>query len=123
MLSAPSYDGLVSLPSFLNRGCLQELMGCEVLPPPTLLLRSAVPSPTILRFACGCFSHTTLPPPSLPQAKTEFMISTMEAKENFFLYALEESTCLMRFICNGNRPWTMNVSQGAQAGGPLVCGA
>ena len=34
-------------------------------------------------------------------------------------YALEDTSCMNRFCLNGLRPWTMNVSQGADAGGPL----
>ena len=49
-------------------------------------------------------------------------MATLENRENFFLYALEDTSCMNRFICGGNRPWTMNVTQGAQAGGPLVRG-
>jgi len=49
-------------------------------------------------------------------------MATLENQENFFLYALEDTACMHRFICGPNRPWTMNVTQGAQAGGPLVRG-
>ena len=35
-------------------------------------------------------------------------------------YALEDTSCINRFICPGFREWEFNVSSGAQAGGPLV---
>jgi len=54
------------------------------------------------------------------EAKSEFLISTLENKDNAFMYALEDTTCLNRFICNNFRKWTMNVTQGNQAGGALV---
>jgi len=54
------------------------------------------------------------------EAKTEFQISTMENKENFILYALEDTSCINRFICSNYRSWVMNVSSGAAAGGPLI---
>ena len=54
------------------------------------------------------------------EAKTEFKIATMENQQGDFLYALEDTSCMNRFICGGNRPWEINVTQGAEAGGPLV---
>lgn len=39
---------------------------------------------------------------------------------NNLRYALEESSCINRFLCGQNRPWKLSVSQGAVAGGVLV---
>jgi hypothetical protein len=53
-------------------------------------------------------------------AKSEFLISTLEAKENFFLYALENSSWILRFVCGSNRPWEIIVSEGSAVGGADV---
>ena len=44
----------------------------------------------------------------------------MENQQGDFLYALEDTSCMNRFICGPNRPWEINVTQGAEAGGPQV---
>ena len=44
----------------------------------------------------------------------------MENQQGDFLYALEDTSCMNRFILGSIRPWEMNVTQGAEAGGPLV---
>ena len=54
------------------------------------------------------------------EAKSEFLISTMENRQNFFLYALEDTSCMNRFCLGGYRPWEINVTQGVQPGGAPV---
>jgi hypothetical protein len=44
------------------------------------------------------------------EARNEFNIATMENKNLFKLYALEDSDCCIRTCCPSIRPWKMNIS-------------
>lgn len=63
------------------------------------------------------------------EAQSEFNIATKEAPKDHKFYALEDTSCLMRFCLKGNRPWVINMTDGAQKGGagiakfdrPLAC--
>lgn len=75
-----------------------------------------------LQSACGC------------QAQSEYKISGLDwaylssptvLKEGAAslpdeLYVLEDSSCCIRYWWRDGRPMTVNISQGAEAGGPLV---
>lgn len=54
------------------------------------------------------------------EAETEFKISTMEAKDQVLYYAIEKSSCCIRFCCPMLRPFDMTVSHGSSAGGELI---
>jgi hypothetical protein len=54
------------------------------------------------------------------EAKTEFQIATMDQKDFNLFYVLEQTSCMNRFVCGGNRPWEMIMSTGGAGGGPLV---
>jgi hypothetical protein len=53
-------------------------------------------------------------------ANTEFNIATMESPQGNFLYALENTSCCIRFCCGPMRPFTINVYAGTGAAGPAV---
>jgi len=55
------------------------------------------------------------------EANTEFLISTMENTSNFLYYAIEDTSCCIRFFCPALRPFTITVSDGGAPGGsPLT---
>jgi hypothetical protein len=54
------------------------------------------------------------------EAKTEFKIATMEDKQTDIFYAIEESSCCIRFCCPAIRSFTMDVSEGAGPGGKVL---
>lgn len=51
------------------------------------------------------------------EANTEFKIATMENKGADMFYALEDTSCLMRFICRGNRPFSLKMTHGLDGSG------
>jgi hypothetical protein len=54
------------------------------------------------------------------EANTEFLVATKEAPNNNFMYALEETSCMIRFCCGKNRPFDMTLSHGDRAGGAII---
>jgi len=55
------------------------------------------------------------------EAKNEFLIATVEQKQNTFMYALEDSSFLCRFCCGNMRESKMDVKVGSMAAqGPQV---
>lgn len=54
------------------------------------------------------------------EANTEFVIATKENQKEDIMYALEDTSCLMRFCCPGNRPWDITVTKGGKKGGEMV---
>lgn len=57
---------------------------------------------------CGC------------EANTEFKIATKENKKANVFYALENTSCCLRFCCPSNRPFHITVSEGDKKGGAVV---
>lgn len=53
---------------------------------------------------CGC------------DANNEFKIATMEDKQHDVFYALEDTSCCIRFLCSTSRPFKIKVSQGGLEG-------
>ena len=53
---------------------------------------------------CGC------------DANNEFKIATMEDKQHDVFYAIEDTSCCIRFFCSTARPFKIRVSQGGLAG-------
>jgi hypothetical protein len=50
----------------------------------------------------------------------EFNVGTLADNDKHIMYALEDSTCLNRFLCGPCRPFEMNLSEGAEAGGAPI---
>lgn len=53
---------------------------------------------------CGC------------DANNEFKIASMEDKQHDVFYAIEDTSCCIRFFCSTARPFKIKVSQGGLAG-------
>lgn len=53
---------------------------------------------------CGC------------DANNEFKIATMEDKQHDVFYAIEDTSCCIRFFCSTDRPFKIRVSQGGLPG-------
>ena len=54
---------------------------------------------------CGC------------EANTEFKIATMDKREDDIYYALENTSCCVRFCCRGNRPFQIDLWSGKDKNG------
>lgn len=54
------------------------------------------------------------------EANTEFKIATKAASKDDIFYALEDTSCCLRFFCPNLRPFTINVTKGAGPGGEAV---
>jgi hypothetical protein len=53
------------------------------------------------------------------EANTEFKIATMADQQNDIMYAIENTSCCLRFWCPALRSFTMTVSEGGQSGGKI----
>ncbi len=53
-------------------------------------------------------------------AKIESKIAPYDRPNEDIMYAIEESSCCIRYFCPGHHPFTMEVSQGAAPGGPKI---
>lgn len=54
------------------------------------------------------------------EAKNEFLIATVEEKNNNIMYALEDASFLCRLCCKAQRESKMTVTLGSQAGGEKI---
>jgi hypothetical protein len=54
------------------------------------------------------------------EANTEFKIATMEQRDNDLYYALENTSCCIRFICKSNRPFEMDLWSGKDKTGSQI---
>lgn len=54
------------------------------------------------------------------ETESSYKISTLEQRENVFMYAKEESQCLTRYFCGSNRNLTIDITVGDQPGGPVL---
>lgn len=54
------------------------------------------------------------------EANTEFKIATLHSPQNDIMYAVENTSCLIRMCCPALRPFEITVTNGDRKGGPLI---